>query len=102
LTNQFIKGRLTCEELRRNIKAKFKNTPTAQYNYILVWGVWNMTTEKDNTPENYLDKLLSGTKFKIDHRIRWVPLSWDILDSEKPPETSVVDKWCWVLLGQVS
>lgn len=102
LTNQFIKGRLTCDELRKNIKAKFRNTPTGRYNYILIWGVWNKTTEKNNTPENYLNKLLSGTKFKIDHRIRWIPLSWDILDSESPPETPEVDKWCWVLLGQVS
>lgn len=83
------------------MKAKFEDTPSGQYNYILVWGVWNNSNEKNNTPENYVAKLIKGTKFRIEQTIRWIPLSWNVFDDKEPPETSAIEKWCWVLLAQV-
>lgn len=101
LTSHPITGRLTCNELQKDIKSKFRNIPNGRFNYILVWGIWNTTTEKNNTPEKYLKKLINGTKFKIDHKIRWIPLSWMAIDSTTPPQEATVEKWCWVLLGQI-
>ncbi len=73
--------------------------------YVLVWGVYN-STEKDNTPKNYLKSFRKSTIFTIkpiDVEIRWIPLSWKLTKSPKPPsKNQVVEKWCWILLAQIS
>jgi hypothetical protein len=102
LTNELVSGKWTYTELQKNIQDKLRIDPAKKrYNHILVWGIYNNTQERNNTPKYYLDKLCEGAHFKIVPKIRWIPLSWDIFNDNIPPKNIVINRWCWIILGQI-
>lgn len=103
LKSKFTSGKWTYNELRKNITDKFRIplSPKKRYNHVLVWGFYNDTIEKKNTPKYYLEKLCQDATFKIVPKIRWIPLSWKIYDGDTVPQNIIVDRWCWILLGQI-